>query len=137
MKFTFLLLILMTPLGIFGQNTLEVRVEGVQTSEGLIQVALYNQKEGFLKIEGVFRSDSTKAKKGITQLKFEDLPEGEYALAIFHDENGNEKLDTNWIGIPREPMGFSNSRMKAFGPPSFEDCKLQIPSVSSISVQIE
>lgn len=137
MKSIFLFLLLIVPLGIFGQNTLEVTVEGIQTSEGLIQVALYNQESGFLKIEGVYRSDSTKARKGSTQLKFEDLPEGEYALAIFHDENANEALDTNWIGIPREPMGFSNSRMKTFGPPSFEDCKLKFPTVTSISVQLE
>jgi len=59
---------------------------------------------------------------GITELHINDLPEGQYALAIYHDENGNDELDTNWLGIPKEPIGFSNSKMRTFGPPGFEDC---------------
>ncbi|MBC2838436.1 DUF2141 domain-containing protein [Robiginitalea sp. SC105] len=137
MKEKIWLLACLFPLSLLGQNRLQIDVEGVEASEGEIQVAVYNQAENFLTIEGVYRSDSTKASKGTTRVFLEDLPSGRYALAIFHDRNSNRELDTNWIGIPKEPMGFSNSRMKTFGPPSFRDCELFLESDSHIVIRLE
>lgn len=131
------LLGLMAPVMLQAQNRLEVMVEGVQTSTGNIQVALFTAQEGFLKPEGVYRADSVKAHKGTTTVFIDDLPPGAYALAIFHDLNENQELDKNWVGIPKEPMGFSNARIKTFGPPSFEDCRVDFRQDMSISVQLE
>lgn len=122
------------PFFAFSQNTLFVRVEGVKTSNGRISVAVYNQAEGFLKFDKVYKCDSTKALKGTTHIAIDDLPEGEYALAIFHDENGNDVLDTNWLGIPKEAIGFSKGKMKTFGPPSFSECALRIEKDSEIRI---
>lgn len=111
-------------------------MEGVKTSEGRISVAIYNESENFLKFDRVFKADSVRARKGITYLSIDDLPEGEYALAIFHDENGNNKLDTNWLGIPKEAVGFSRASMKAFGPPSFRECALWIEADRQIRITL-
>lgn len=121
----------------FGQNRLEVQVEGVGSSEGLIHVAIYNTEKEFLKEAGVFRTDSAKATKGVTRVSIENLPSGNYALAIFHDQNANERLDTNWIGIPKEPIGFSNARVKPFGPPSFRDCMLVLQQDMVIQIPLQ
>jgi len=51
-------------------------------------------------------------------LHFADLPSGNYAIALFHDENGNGRIDTRF-GIPTEGVGFSNNPRMWFGPPSF------------------
>lgn len=131
------LLGLMAPVMLQAQNRLEIAVEGVETSDGTIQVALFTAREGFLKPEAVFRADSARAQKGTTRLLIEDLPHGTYALAIFHDRNNNRELDKNWVGIPKEPMGFSNARMKTFGPPSFEDCQIDLRQDMSIAVRLE
>ena len=48
------------------------------------------------------------------------LPFGKYAISIFHDVNDNEELDANFIGIPKEPYGFSNNPKSSFGPPGFD-----------------
>jgi len=119
-----------------GQNKLSITVEGVKTSSGMISVAVYNKSEGFLKFDEVYKSNSTRALKGTTQIDIDGLPEGEYALAIFHDENGNNELDTNWLGIPKESIGFSRGRMKTFGPPSFRECALHIDADSEIRVTL-
>jgi uncharacterized protein (DUF2141 family) len=50
---------------------------------------------------------------------FEDIPPGTYALVVIHDENSNGKLDTNWLGVPREDYGFSNDAKGLLGGPSF------------------
>lgn len=119
------------------QNRLQIDVEGVEASEGEIQVALYTHEKGFLSMEGVFRADSVKATKGTTRISMDDLPTGTYALAIFHDRNSNKRLDTNWIGVPREPLGFSNARMRTFGPPTFEDCMMHLREDAHITIRLE
>lgn len=111
-------------------------MDGVRTSAGKISVAVYNQADGFLKFDKVYKCDSTKARKGITRIDIVDLPEGEYALAIFHDENGNDELDTNWLGIPKEAFAFSKAKMKLFGPPSFRECALTLKSDSEIRISL-
>jgi len=50
---------------------------------------------------------------------FLDIKPGTYALAVTHDENMNGKIDTNWLGVPKEGYGFSNDAKAMLGPPSF------------------
>ena len=50
-----------------------------------------------------------------------DLPPGEYAISIYYDANGNGELDTNFIGIPKEPVALSNNAKAKFGPPKYKD----------------
>ncbi len=116
------------------QNKLSITVVGVKSSSGSINVAVYNKSEGFLKFDEVYKSDSARAIKGTTHIAIYGLPEGVYALAVFHDENGNNELDTNWLGMPKESFGFSRGRMKAFGPPSFRECALRINADSEIRI---
>jgi len=131
-----IVLFLFIPWISLGQNQLIVEVEGVRSSDGNINIAVYNKADGFLKFENVFLSDSTKASQGKTELLIQSLPNGEYALAVFHDENGNDELDTNWLGIPREPIGFSKGHMKTFGPPSFKECSFTIASDKAIKISL-
>jgi uncharacterized protein (DUF2141 family) len=58
-------------------------------------------------------------------LEIDSIPNGTYAIAMYQDINGNEKLDTNFLGIPTEPYAFSNNRVPVFSEPSFEKCKFQ------------
>lgn len=129
MKKVFFFLFLL-PILCSAQARLTVTVKGVTSGDGEIKVAVYNDSDGFLKAGFAFSDYSVKASKGITQLHIDNLPEGKYALAIFHDENGNNKLDSNWLGIPKEPIGFSEAKMKAFGPPGFEECSFQMANTN-------
>jgi uncharacterized protein (DUF2141 family) len=54
------------------------------------------------------------------------LQPGEYAFSIFYDSNNNGKLDTNFIGIPKEPLALSNGARPKFGPPRYEDAVFQV-----------
>ena len=60
-----------------------------------------------------------KIRKTQARCDFEDITPGVYAIAVVHDENMNGKLDTNWIGIPREGYGFSKDARGVLGAPSF------------------
>lgn len=117
------------------QNKLSVAVTGVKNSDGKICVAAYAKEEGFLKLESVVKFKTAEAVKGTTSLII-DLPKGTYALAVFHDENNNGELDTNWIGIPKEKVAFSNAKMKTFGPPSFKDCSFTVKEGQKLYIPI-
>jgi outer membrane protein len=55
----------------------------------------------------------------------EDVEPGEYALLVYLDENGNNRIDKNFIGIPKEPLGFSN-RYRPKGPPVYKRAAFQL-----------
>jgi outer membrane protein len=70
-------------------------------------------------------------------VRMTDLPGGDYALVVYHDENGNGRLDKNFIGIPREPLGFSN-RYRPKGPPTFSRAafRLEYDETKSVDVSL-
>ena len=128
---------MLLPVTGIGQVRLEVEVHGVSSSEGAVLVALYNKESGLLKFDQVFHSTGSPAVKGITRIIIDDLPKGDYAIAVFHDENGNEELDANWLGIPKEPLGFSKARMKTFGPPKFGECVVSLREDQTVMIPLE
>lgn len=65
-----------------------------------------------------------------------DLPEGEYAVSVIHDENKNNKLDT-FLGIPTEGFGFSNNPRIFFGPPDFDDCRIKLQDDLQIEIEMK
>ncbi len=118
------------------QHNLSLTIDGVSSADGNINVALYTSQETFLKFDKVFDKGSAKAVKGKTVLKINGVPPGTYAIAVFHDENGNNELDTNMFGVPKEPVAFSKAKMKLFGPPKFDECQFQITSDTALVISL-
>ncbi len=133
---TLILCVFIMPAWLFSQNTISIHVHNVPSEDGKINVAVYDSDETFLKFEGVVKTGSTQAHKGVVDLKIEDMPAGEYALAIFHDENGNDELDKNWLGIPTEKVAFSKGKMKTFGPPKYKECVFSVNSDFEIDIEL-
>lgn len=117
---------LMAPL----QNTasLTIDVTGVQERKGKLQIGLFNSAEGFPDDAKPYRAEVLNiTQNNALQIVFRDLPAGDYAVAVYHDKNGNGKLDKNLLGIPVEDYGFSNdTRGTRLSAPSFEDTKMQV-----------
>jgi uncharacterized protein (DUF2141 family) len=120
--FTFLLTILAT--SSWGQNSIEVKISNIREIKGDILVAIFNNEDDFL--EKAVQSKSIKASGKQVTIKFENLPQGDYAVSIIHDENSNGELDKNVVGIPKEGFGFGNNAMGTFGPPAFEKAKVHL-----------
>ena len=75
--------------------------------------------------------------QSVLSVQFDNLPEGEYAVSVFHDLNSNGKLDSNAVGMPTEPYGFSNNAAGNFGPPSFDAAKIKLDqSKTAISIRV-
>jgi uncharacterized protein (DUF2141 family) len=110
---------------------LAVAVKGVRSDKGMIMAQLL--KADAAKKEAVQASTTMRpAKNGDIELLFGDLAAGEYAVMLFHDENGNQKMDNNLVGIPTEGYGFSNEAKGRFGPPKFSEMKVIIGAAGRV-----
>ncbi|RRQ23090.1 DUF2141 domain-containing protein [Thiohalobacter thiocyanaticus] len=101
---------------------IHVRILDIRNSIGAVACALFESPEGFPAEFLQFATNIMIIKVRDTQARcdFLDIPPGTYALAVIHDENMDGKLNTNWLGIPREGYGFSNDAKALLGAPSFE-----------------
>jgi uncharacterized protein (DUF2141 family) len=104
-------------------GTIRVVPVGLQSSKGNVVVQLAASASDFENDEEAFRFSIVKVENKQAEAVFAGVPHGEYAIKIFHDENANDQLDTNFVGIPKEKFGFSNDAMGRFGPPSYDQAR--------------
>lgn len=69
-------------------------------------------------------------------LVFKDVPPGKYGVVAFQDIDANKDLKKNFLGFPKEPIGFSNDARIKIGPPSFSDAAITVEAGKTITVQI-
>lgn len=103
---------------------LTLAIEPVAEAVGTIQVALYDNEANFRKQS--VRALKLPATAGTMTVRIADLPTGDYAVMVFHDRNGNDKLDTNVMGIPKEPWGGSLGDKSVFGAPGWADVRFAL-----------
>ena len=104
---------------------LTITVKGVRSADGAIFLAVYDSDKSFMKVPQAKTTRRIDAGKGDLKIVIHDLPAGKYAIAGYHDENGNGKLDTNALGIPEEGYGFSNDARGMLGPPTFSEAAFE------------
>ena len=103
--------------------TVEVHVTAVTAGKGSIKVAVCD-REHFLK--QCAHTASMPAREGENVIAVPNVPKGTWAVLVYQDENGNGKLDRNFMGIPSENYGFSRDAAGKFGPPGFEDAAIEV-----------
>jgi len=102
------------------QGVLTLNVVGFKNDTGRAIIALVNRREQFLSREHEpFRNAAVAIVENKARWVVE-LPLGEYAISVYHDQNNNGELDSNLLRIPKEDYGFSNDARKTFGPPDYE-----------------
>ena len=102
---------------------LKINVSNLEAVKGAIYVALYNSEDNFLLHEKALKKSIVPVLSKSVEFTIKDLPKGEYAVTLFHDEDNNGNL-TTLFGIPKEPYGFSNNAKGGFmGPPTFAEAK--------------
>ena len=112
---------------------LTVKISDLKSNTGIVQVGLFNSKGDFLK--KVYKGLPSEIKSNGAVVTFSNIPKGEYAISAYHDKNNNTKLDTNFMGIPKEDVACSNNAKGVMGPPKYEDAKFQINKDLKIEVK--
>jgi uncharacterized protein (DUF2141 family) len=113
----------------------EVAVNGVGDARGHVRVDLCT-KETFLKPACPY-SGSAEAKTGSTVVEIADVAPGEYAIQAFHDETDEGVVHQNFLGVPREAIGFSNDAPIRLHGPRFSEAAFMVErDVQHISIQL-
>ena len=116
--------LLFTTLILQAQNTVEVKMTNFDNDKGIAMVGLYNSEENFL--ESGFMYKKSKIENEMATVTFTNVPDGDYAVSCFHDEDDNGKLNMFMGMMPTEDYGTSNNAPANFGPPKWIDAKFEI-----------
>lgn len=113
---------------------LTVNINEISTPVGHLQVALFLGEDAYHQGKTKW-SSKKKVNHESEQLVFSDLPDGDYAIKIFHDANDNNKMDFNMLGMPKENYGFSNNAGR-FGQPEYEEAKFTVKDNTVITIDL-
>lgn len=116
------------------QNRIQVEITNFDSDKGVLLAGIYNTEASFLKKEFTGQRVAIKNKK--VTLEFTDIPDGTYAITVFHDKDENGDLTTNFLGIPREAYGASNNAPARFGPPKWEGAKFEVRGGETVKQKI-
>jgi len=123
-------------LGINMQAQVDLAVKIVDLKgEGKLLLAVYNSQENFLKDEGIFRHVVLPVEGEEMEFVIEDLPEDEYAVAFMIDENGNDKMDFYFFGMPKEKYGLYTDPGFILSRPKFKTLSFDLKENMSIEMK--
>jgi uncharacterized protein (DUF2141 family) len=113
---------------------LTINISEVESGKGMVLIALYAGDEAYKSDDATFKSH-VKANNIQESVVFKDLPNGEYAVKMYQDENSNNELDFNMLGIPKEGYGFSNN-VGRFGPAKYKEAKFTVKENTVIEMEL-
>jgi uncharacterized protein (DUF2141 family) len=137
MKKPTLFLALLAAIAAVQAADLRIEVTLPAQKQGAVMAALFDKSDSFPRGSPLLTAKAQPA-DGKAVVKLGGLPEGEYAAAVFLDENGNAKLDANVFGVPTELFGFSRNARSPMGPPTFADAAFRVgPGESLQSIELK
>ncbi len=114
-----------------------VEILGIKEIKGRISMALYNKSEDFPETDKSYKGVFVKVTKETVKYTFSNIPNGYYAIAVYHDSNSNNKLDKNFLGIPKEGYAFSKNVFGIIGPPSFYKAKFKLSDTYTAKIKMK
>jgi len=127
--------ILFTSFMIQAQNTIEVSMSGFESNDGKAMVGLFVKEETFLRKPEIILSSKIINNK--SEVIFTDIPDGVYAISVYHDENDNDKLDLIMGMLPKEDNGTSNNPNTVLGPPKWKDSIFEVKGGEIVYFEIK
>ncbi len=120
------------------EGVLLVKVSNLSEVEGNLMVAVFTNEKEFPDADYALQQLVYRVSGNTTTIKIKNLVVGtKYALAVYHDKNGNQKLDKNFLGIPTERYGFSKNARGMFGPPPFKDAAFVYSDDGLLEIKVE
>lgn len=118
-------------------GAVEVRVEGLASTRGTVYASIFLSAEGFPGDKGMaFAYRAVPAQDGTVVLVFNEVPAGEFGVAVLHDADENQELSFNLLGMPKEDYGFSRDARAMFGPPKFEKAAVSLQAGESKTLTV-
>lgn len=119
------------------RGSVKIEIIRLKNDVGQVGIVLHNRADAFPSdASRGLRSVFVKPVQKSVSYTFDDIPPGSYAIAVFHDEDSNKRLNTGIFGIPKEGYGTSNNVKGVFAPPSFKEASFVLPRDQLVQIQI-
>jgi len=118
------------------QGKIAVSITNLVNSKGVCKTCLYDNASSFAGNGPAIKCVDVPIKIKTANISFESVPEGNYAIAIFHDENRNNKMDKNFLGVPKEGYGASKNKLPFASAPAFKDNQFTLKEKETIHLKI-
>ena len=133
MRTLLLMLTLLCSTQLFAHGT--IIINNVTYSKGYIDVKIYDNKDSFLNEKLATEIVRKKATQGKTVVPLSTIHEGQIAIVVYHDEDGNGKMKTGLFWRPKEGFAFSND-YKPKGPPKFSKTAITLIHGETVEIQL-
>ena len=117
-------------------DALTVVIENVESAEGTVMLQVMAGESEFGGESRPIVSLMQRAQPGELTFSTSSLPAGEYAVRVMHDRNDNGELDSNFVGMPKEPWAFSNNAKGSFGPPGWDQVKFSLDGMATQRIRL-
>lgn len=118
------------------QSKIIAVISNVRNDRGVCRVCLFNTAASFNGDAAPVQCAQATVKGGLSEARFENVPAGVYAVAVFHDANNNNKMDKNFLGIPKEGYGASRNKLPFAAAPGFDDNKFTVPDKTTTTLRM-
>ena len=115
---------------------LTIKITNIEKVKGEIKIGIFNSGTNFLKEGAAIKNYSVKVENNTALLTIKDLPKGEYAITMYHDQNSDNECNRNFIGIPKEPYGFSNNVKPKMSAPKYDECKFTFEENKTLNIKL-
>ncbi len=120
------------------QSKVIAEISNLKNDKGVCRACLFNSAASFKGESGQpFACETVTVKNRNAQATFQNVPAGNYALFVFHDENSNNKIDKNFLGIPKEGYGASKNKLPFAGAPTFNDNRFTVENNSTMKLLVK
>jgi uncharacterized protein (DUF2141 family) len=120
------------------QSRVTADISNLKNDKGVCRICLFNNAASFKGESGQpFACASVTVKNKKAQAVFQSVPAGNYALFVFHDENSNNEIDKNFLGIPKEGYGASENKLPFAGAPTFNDNMFTVENNNTIKLAVK
>jgi uncharacterized protein (DUF2141 family) len=120
------------------QSKIVATISNFENNKGFCRACLFNTAASFKGESGTpVQCVQVPVANNKSQLQFDNIAPGTYAVFLFHDTNGNNKMDKNFMGIPKEGYGASQNRLPFASAPTFNDNKFMVGSNTTTQLTIK
>ncbi len=119
----------------YSQGQVKVSVSNFENDKGVCYTCVFNSENSFKEMKAL-QCSTTSITNKTSEVVFNALPDGEYAIFVFHDKNENGKMDKNFLGIPSEGYGASQNKLPFAAAPKFEANKFSVKKNVVVTARI-
>ena len=112
------------------------KVKGIKTAKGGNLSSGIFTEENFPEVGKQFKGKDVTVDGAEMEVLLESVPIGTYGAVVFQDTDSDQELDANFMGFPKEPIGFANNAKIRFGPPKFKDAAIEVVAGETVIVEI-